>query len=219
MAIHQAAKANDLAAALAAFDQAKADGLHLSADLYVSLLYLCGGGDGWEQHLQRNHAGGAAADAAAAGQGQGDQQQHTQQEQQQEQQREPAGAADGNGTAEAGGAAAAAAAPPAAGQAGGQAAEGSAPAAGAQPAAQQPQPDAAERLRRAEELFAEMKASEGKLTLNEMCFTALARLAAQRGDADRAFELAQARGLAAVPLLEAAPGAASPLPGPLPWLS
>lgn len=185
MAIHQAAKANDLAAALAAFDQAKADGLKLGADLYVSLLYLCGGGDGWEEHLQRRYDAGAAADAPAAGQHQEEQQQ----------QQEAAGTAAGSAAGEAGDALVAAAAVPAAEQAGSQAAEqaeGSAAAAADAPPAPLPQPDAAERLRRAEELFAEMKGSGGRLPLNEMCFTALARLAAQRGDADRAFELAQA---------------------------
>lgn len=44
-----------------------------------------------------------------------------------------------------------------------------------------------------------MKGSEGRLPLNEMCFTALARLAAAQGDADRAFQLAQARGAGAWP--------------------
>ena len=39
-----------------------------------------------------------------------------------------------------------------------------------------------------------MQASGGRLGLNEMCFTAMARLAAARGDADRAFALAQVGG-------------------------
>ncbi|KAL4448170.1 hypothetical protein ABPG75_005389 [Micractinium tetrahymenae] len=186
MAIHQAAKANDLATALAVFDQAKSDGLRLGADLYVSLLYLCSGGDGWEQHLQRLYGGGGAADKAAGAEGK-------EGEQQQQQQQQQAGDAPaGDGAAEADSAVAAAAAP-AARQAGEQAAEASAAegAAGAASAALPPQPDAAERLRRAEELFAEMRGSEGRLPLSETCFTALARLAAAQGDASRAFELAQ----------------------------
>ena len=66
MAIHQAAKANDLTAALTAFDQAKADGLKMGTDLYVSLLYLCGGGDAWEATLQQLYGGGDAQAGAAA---------------------------------------------------------------------------------------------------------------------------------------------------------
>lgn len=156
--IHQAAKANDLAAALAAFDRAKAGGIRLSPDLYVSLLYLCGGGDSWVQQLRQQEAADAALGAG-----------------------EPRllGAND-NGPAAVEVAAAAAAAP-----------EGQQPDA-APAAAPLPQPCAEEVLRRAQGLFDEMQASQGRLHLNEMCYTAMARLAAGGGDADKAFQLAQA---------------------------
>ena len=156
--IHQAAKANDLAAALAAFDRAKAGGIRLSPDLYVSLLYLCGGGDSWVQQLRQQEATDAAPAAGEAA----------------------APDANGSGPAAAVEAAAAAAAP-----------EGQQP--DASPAAALlPQPCAEEVLRRAQGLFDEMQASQGRLHLNEMCYTAMARLAAGGGDADKAFQLAQA---------------------------
>ncbi|PSC70853.1 pentatricopeptide repeat [Micractinium conductrix] len=173
MAIHQAAKANDLTAALTAFDQAKADGLKMGTDLYVSLLYLCGGGDAWEATLQQLYGGGDAQAGAAAAEA------------------APATAAEQPEPAAA--RPQPVAAPPAA------EAElpvpgvdvGAAEAAAEPSAPRQPQPSGEERARRASELFEEMKASGGRLGLNEMCFTAMARLAAARGDADRAFALAQ----------------------------
>jgi proteinaceous RNase P len=153
--IHQAAKANDLAAALAAFDRAKAGGIRLSPDLYVSLLYLCGGGDSWVQQLRQQEAAHAAPGAGEA-------------------------------------------ALPGADDSGPEAVEVAAPTPeGQQPdaapaAAPLPQPCAEEVLRRAQGLFDEMQASQGRLQLNEMCYTAMARLAAGGGDADKAFQLAQA---------------------------
>jgi hypothetical protein len=54
-----------------------------------------------------------------------------------------------------------------------------------------PLPPAVARAR-AQALFDEMRASEGRLALSEMCYTAMARLAASEGDADGAFALAQA---------------------------
>ena len=167
MDIQAAAKANDVAAALAAFDRAKRDGVKVSPDLFVSLLYLCSGGDTWERQLRsagegEEEAGGAAAAAAPA-------------------------AAEG---AAGEGAAAAAAAEPQQEQA--EAAEGAAPPAEA-PAPTVEQLPAEEVARRAGELFSEMEQSGGRLPLNEMCYTAMARLAALQGDADRAFALVQVR--------------------------
>lgn len=193
MAIHQAAKENDLAGALSAFDRAKAEGVRLNTDLYVSLLYLCSGGDGWETSVQRMYGGGeqAAAEgeqAAAAGEhaaggevarGEDGSAQGADQADQ------AAGDAEGEARVAPDAAASAAAT---------EAASGAEAAASAVAAAAPPplrQLSEGEVRQRAQQLFDEMKASEGRLTLNEMCFTALARLEARGGDADRAFALAQ----------------------------
>jgi hypothetical protein len=46
-AVQQAAKYNDLSAAMQLFASARAEGLQLPAHLYNTLLYLCSGGDRW----------------------------------------------------------------------------------------------------------------------------------------------------------------------------
>lgn len=160
MEIHAAARANDVGAALAALDRALESGIRVAPDCYVSVLYLCSGGDSWERQLR----------SSAEGAGAGEEEDEAQQQQQQPE------------AAEADTAAAADAAGP------------------AEPAALRgPQPSAEEVARRAQALFAEMQASGGRLPLNEMCYTALARLAALQGDADRAFALAQEAAAAGIP--------------------
>ena len=198
-AIHQAAKENDLQGALAVFDRAKAEGVRLSADLYISLLYLCSGGDAWEQRLSSSSslppslasAAAGSAHAAAVGAAAGQQQQ--QQEEQQQEQLGEAVADDADAVEQA-----------------------------AVPSPQlQQQLDAAVVLQRAQGIFDEMTTSgvgEGaasaaaaagasaaadgsggggkrlqRLAPTEMCFTALARLYACSGDADRAFQLAKVK--------------------------
>lgn len=178
MEIQAAAKDNDVATALAAFDRAKRDGIRISPDLYINLLYLCSGGDRWERQLstagedgeqEQEAAAAAAADASARG-----------------------GAAAADGDVPAAGERQEQVAATAPGENGSAAAaEGAAPPATA-PAVEQPPPE--EVARRAVELFAEMEQSKGKLGINEMCYTAMARLAALQGDADRAFELVQVGG-------------------------
>ena len=173
MEIQAAAKENDVATALAVFDRAKKEGIRVSPELYITLLYLCSGGDSWERQLssaaeqeqqpqpqQQASAAGVAAAEAPAGDGASA---AASGEQQQPQQSDAAGE---NGSA-------VAAAAPA-------------------PAVEQPAPE--EVARRAEELFAEMQQSQGRMPMNEMCYTAMARLAALQGDANRAFELVQVRG-------------------------
>jgi proteinaceous RNase P len=172
MAIQMAAKQNDVGAALAAFDRAKAEGLRLSTDSYLSLLYLCGGGDAWEQQLVR-----------AA------QPEQQQQEQPEAQQAAAAGGLDD--ALPAADAASDATASAMAADSGSQQPEAEQQGGEPAPAAAAPL-DAAQVRERAQQLFDEMKGSDGRLALNEMCYTALARLAAAHGDADRAFELVQA---------------------------
>ncbi|EFN56261.1 hypothetical protein CHLNCDRAFT_145111 [Chlorella variabilis] len=182
-AIHMAAKANDLPAALAVFDRAKAEGVKLGTELYVSLLYLCSGGDAWEQQLRQARppppaqqgARGAERHDAGAGAAAGEQGQ----------------AAAGSGDAVAAAAA-------------GAGAELQQQAQQAQEAQEAPcaeQLDGAARRARAQQLFEEMRQSGGRLALNEMCYTAQARLAAADGDADRAFAVAQASRAAPSPPL------------------
>lgn len=187
MEIQSAAKENDVATALAVFDRAKSEGIRISTDMYITLMYLCSGGDTWERQLssagedeqqqeQAAAAAGAAAEAAGGAAAEG-----------------AAAAANGTTSAAAAGEQQEAAAV-AAGENGSAAAgeEGVVPAAAA-PAVEQPPPE--EVARRAAELFAEMEQSGGKLPMNEMCYTAMARLAALQGDADRAFALVQVRGV------------------------
>ncbi len=176
-----------MATALAVFDRAKSEGIRISPDMYITLMYLCSGGDTWERQLssagedeqQQEQAAAAGAAAEAAGG-----------------EAAESAAAAANGTTPAAAAGDQQEAAAAAGENGSAAAgeEGAVPAAAA-PAVEQPPPE--EVARRAAELFAEMEQSGGKLPMNEMCYTAMARLAALQGDADRAFALVQVCGRAA----------------------
>ncbi|KAL4853023.1 Proteinaceous RNase P 2 [Chlorella vulgaris] len=176
-AIHAATKNNDLAAALAVYDRCQADGVKLSAELYVSLLYLCSGGEGWEAQLGRGAAALQQPDSAAAATTAA-----------------PA-AADGNAVAAqaTGGSEAAVAAQEQASEA---AAAGASPSSlkqqGQQQQQQQQQPlDPAEVRQRAQQFFEELKKFGGARAPKEMSYTALARMAAAGGDADGAFALVQ----------------------------
>ena len=161
MAIHAAAKEQDVAAGLEVYDRAVAQGVKLTADLYTSLLYLCSGGEGWDLALR--------SDDPAQGQqpppqdedgqqlgGQTEQQQQEQEQPEEEQQQ------------------------------------------ALQQQQRRPPPPAEVLVRRAQELFDAMASSEGKLALNEMCFTALARLAAAAGDPGRALEVVEGMAAAGV---------------------
>ena len=174
MEIQAAAKENDVATALAVFDRAKKEGIRVSPELYITLLYLCSGGDSWERQLSsagedeqqpqpQQQAGAASVAAAEAAAGDGAAAAANGEQQQQRQQQSVAAGENGSAVAAA------------------------APA----PAVEQPAPG--EVARRASELFAEMEQSRGLMPMNEMCYTAMARLAALQGDADRAFELVQVR--------------------------
>eukprot|EP00887_Chlorella_sp_A99_P004138 scaffold23.g4138.t1 len=147
MAIHTAAKAQDVGAALAVYDRCKAEHIKLGPELHTSLLYLCSGGEAWDEGLR----GGDAA-------------QQPQQQQPQQQEQEHA------------------------------AAEGAAATAGPStvPA---PRPPPEVLVQRAQEIFDVMAAAGGALAPNEMCYTALARLAAAAGQPARA--LAVVRDMAA----------------------
>jgi proteinaceous RNase P len=161
------------------YDRCQADGVKLSAELYVSLLYLCSGGEGWEAQLGRGAAalqqpGSAAAATTAA----------------------PA-AADGNAVAAqaTGGSEAAAAAQEQPSEAAAAGASPSSPKQQGQQQGQQQQQllDPTEVRQRAQQFFEELKKFGGARAPKEMSYTALARMAAAGGDVDGAFALVQVR--------------------------
>jgi pentatricopeptide repeat protein len=160
--IQMAAKANNLWAALAAYDRSKLEGHKLNVDSYTSLLYLCSGGDQWEQLLPGTELltyegllpwavnGTAAALVPMA-----------------TTQKHPTPLEPGSNSHDA---SHPAPTPPAARDIG-----------------LSTEMHATARAVHARQIFQDMQAA--KVEANEMCYTALARLAAAAGDPDEAFNV------------------------------